>query len=238
MVITSSTPKKLNQIGSADRSTPPLGPHSRLALGFLRLLVFFCSAQALAINPELEQKFGPKPLDGVYVEALQSYSNPRSSHLGFDVGVWPLQPYFDGFSLDANYSYYFNKNHGWEVINFSYLYTVETGLAAELADVYGVRPTSIQRVNYIVSSNYIMTLAYGKFIFFQNNIRYFRSTLLLGPALVATNQGSNMGVCAGWGFETFVSDRISWKLDVRDNYAFGSSHPNNLVFTVGTSYGF
>ena len=177
-------------------------------------------------------------MDGVFVEALQSYSNPRSQHIGFDFGVWPIQPYYNGFSLDLNYSYYFDKNRGWEVINFAYLYTVDTGLTTELADTYHVDPKTIERASYILSSNYLITLAYGKFIFFGENIRYFRSTLILGPALVATNQGSSIGACVGWGIETFVNDRMSWKLNIRDDYAFKSSHPNNLAFTVGSSYGF
>lgn len=200
--------------------------------------LIFCFVSARGAVPDLEERFGPRPLDGVYVEALQSYSNPRSHHLGFNFGVWPIQPYHNGFSLNTDYTYYFNKDSAWEVLNFSYLYTVDTGLTAELADVYHVDPKSIQRINFVISSNYLMTLAYGKFILFKKNIRYFRSSLILGPALVATNEGSNIGLALGWAFETFVNDRVSWKLDIRDNYAFGSRHPNNLVFSIGTSYGF
>lgn len=205
---------------------------------YLFAALIFCFGTAQAAAPDLEQRFGPRPLDGVYVEALQSYSNPRHHHLGFNFGMWPIQPYYNGFSLNLAYTYYFNKDSAWEVMNFSYLYTVDTGLTAELAEVYRVDPKSIQRVNYVISSNYLMTLAYGKFIFFENNIRYFRSSLILGPALVGTNEGSNIGVTLGWGFETFVNDRVSWKFDVRDSYAIDSRHPNNLAISVGTSYGF
>ena len=123
-------------------------------------------------------------------------------------------------------------------MNLSYLYTVDTGLTTELADTYQVDPKSIQRVNYIVSSNYMLTLAYGKFIFLSDNIRYFRSNFFFGPALVSTNEASKIGVCVGWNIETFVNDRISWKLGLRDNYAVGAIHPNNVVLSLGTSYGF
>jgi outer membrane beta-barrel protein len=202
------------------------------------LFVLLFSFFANAAPAELEQQFGPRPLDGVFVEALQNYSNPRKHHIGFDLGIWPIQPYYNGFSLDFDYSYYFSKDHGWEVLNFSYLYTVDTGLTTELADTYKVDPKSIERVNYIISSNYLLTLAYGKFIFLSDNIRYFRSTLILGPALISSNENSGVGACIGWGFETFVNDRVSWKLTIRDNYAFESSHPNNLVFNIGTSFGY
>lgn len=216
--------------------------HFWLSLKSFKFLGFFLTlcllTQAHAASPELEQQFGPKPLDGVFVDAIQSYSNPRNSHFGFDFGVWPLQPYYNGFSVDVNYTYYFNKDHAWEVLNAAYLYTVDTGLVTELADENKLQPQFIQRVNYIISSNYLMTLAYGKFIFFENNIRYFRSSLILGPAMIATNNGSSIGLCMGWGFETFVNDRVSWKFEIRDNYAFSLDHPNNLAFLLGTSYGF
>lgn len=209
-----------------------------LATSISVLVLLLLSGVAEAAPEELERQFGPRPLDGVFVEALQNYSNPRKHHVGFNLGVWPIQPYYNGFSLDFNYSYFFNKDHGWEVLNFSYLYTVDTGLTTELADTYQVDPKSIDRVNYVLSSNYLLTIAYGKFIFFSDNIRYFRSTVVFGPALISSSEQSSIGVCVGWGFETFVNDRFSWKIGIRDNYAFGSNYPNNLVFNIGTSYGY
>ena len=209
----------------------------RFRTSFIVMLLCFCAAQVQAAPADLEQQFGPRPLDGVFVEALQSYSNPRSHHIGFDFGVWPLNPYYNGFSLDFNYTYFFNKNHAWEIVNFSYMYTVDTGLTTELADSYNVEPRKIERAEYIISSNYLPTLAYGKFIFFSDNIRYFRSNLVLGPALISTNEAAQIGVCVGWQFETFVNEKFSWKLGIRDNFSFSSSHPNNLVLTLGTSFG-
>jgi len=42
----------------------------------------------------------------------------------------------------------------------------------------------------------------------------------------------------GWSLETFVNEKTSWRFQIRDNYAFGSAHPNNLVFQLGTTYSF
>jgi hypothetical protein len=211
---------------------------STLTLLCLSGVSFESDAATPLAPPDLQQKYGPRPVDGVYVEAVQSYLNPKQSEYGFDFGLWPLQPYYNGFSLDAYYTYYFNKDRAWEVVNFSYLYTVDTGLTTELADVYNVTPKSIERVNYVLSSNYIWNVAYGKFVLFGNNIRYFRSGFMLGPALIVTNTESIIGACAGWSIETFVNEKTSWKFQIRDNYALGNTHPNNLVLLVGTSYGF
>src|SRR6185437_7989972 len=52
---------------------------------------------------DLEQKLGPRPIDGVYVEAVENYANPKQRQYGFDFGFWPLNPYYNGFSLDGFY---------------------------------------------------------------------------------------------------------------------------------------
>ena len=212
---------------------------SLLGLCFLLVFSIWDNSDAWAAVPsDLAPKYGPRPIDGLYVEAVQNYMVPRQSQFGIDLGVWPLQPYYNGFSLDANYIYSFSKDWAWEVINFSYLYTVDTNLTTELATQYAVSPQSIERVNYLASSNVIWNFAYGKFAFFENNIRYFRSGFLLGPAMTVTNTESIAGFCIGWTIETFVSERTAWKFQIRDNYAIGNSHPNNLVLLFGTSFGF
>jgi outer membrane beta-barrel protein len=187
---------------------------------------------------DLLPTYGPRPVDGVFVEAVQGYMIPRRSQFGLDFGMWPVQPYYNGFSLDTYYTYHFSKDSAWEVLNFSYLYTVDTDLTTELASSYNVTPKSIERVNYVLSSNYLWNVAYGKFAFFNNNIRYFRSGFMVGPALIVTNTESIAGFCIGWSFETFVNEKTAWRFQIRDNYASGNSHPNNLVFLLGTSYGF
>jgi outer membrane beta-barrel protein len=211
-----------------------------LPLVFLLALTALLDVQpTLAAAPsDLEAKYGPRPVDGIYVEAVQNYIAPKRNEIGLDFGVWPLQPYYNGFSIAGSYIYHFNKDSAWEVANVSYLYTVDTDLTRELAADNQRTPQVIERVNYIASSNYVWNIAYGKFAFFENNIRYFRSGLLLGPALIVTNQKSYVGPCFGWTIESFVSEKTSWKFQIRDNYAFGADHPHNLSFLFGTTYGF
>lgn len=205
---------------------------------FISFLVLFLTQNLRAAPTDLEVKFGPRPMDGVYIDALQSFSNPRTKNFGFSFGIWPIQPYFNGFSLGTNYSHYFSKSNAWEVINLSYLYSVQTGLTAELADRYSVNPKVIQKADLILTSNWKVNIAYGKFLFMENIIRYFRSSFILGTGLATSNFGSNLVLCLGWQFETFINDKASWTFDIRENYAFSSDHPHNLAFLFGTSYGF
>ncbi len=206
---------------------------------FLQKFLFLCGLGLLGAIPYLlaaAAQAGIKPLDGVKIEALETYQNPKQRQFDFGLGLWPLDPYYNGFSIDVGYTQIFNKTDAWEVVHADYLYTVDTGLTSQLADQYSVNPQSIRRLSLVLSSNFRYTLAYGKFIFFERSIRYFRSSILAGPAFVMTNQGETVGLGAGFRLETFVNNLYSWKLEVRDTYAFGYLD-NNLAFIFGTSYG-
>ena len=212
------------------------------ALGLIFIAVWVAqliSVAARAAAPsDLENKYGPRPVDGVYVEAVQSYIPPKHNQFGLDFGLWPLNPYYNGFSIDLNYTYHFSKDSAWEIVNLSYVYTVDSSLTQELASNYAVSPKAIERLDSVISSNYNWNILYGKFAFLSNNIRYFRSGLLAGPALIVTSSKANIGACIGWSIETFVNEKMAWKFQIRDNYAFGNDHPNNLAFLLGTTYGF
>src|SRR4051812_43076553 len=90
-----------------------------------------------AAPSDLEPKYGPRPVDGVYAEAVQEYTAPKKNQIELDFGIWPLQPYYNGFSIDVSDVYHFTKSTAWEIANISYLYTVDTGLTQELASNHG-----------------------------------------------------------------------------------------------------
>lgn len=185
-----------------------------------------------------EDKSLEKPLDGVVIEAVETYRNPKGNQFDFGLGVWPLNPYFNAFSIDLGYNHYFNKTTSWEILHGSYLYSVDSGLTSELADNHQVNPKVIERPNYFLSSNIKYVLAYGKFIFFSRHIRYFRSQALAGPALAITNKRQTIGADIGWSIETFVNELFSWKFELRDTVATTGSTTNNLAISVGTGYAF
>ena len=193
---------------------------------------------APAVNPPTEDGFAEQPLDGVKMEALETYRNPRASQFQFGISLWPLNAYYNGLSLDFGYARYFNKTYSWEVIRASYVYTIDKGLSSELADKYSVNPSKIERLNFVFSSTMQYVLAYGKYIYFKEHVRYFRSNLIAGPAIVLTNARTTVGVQLGIGIETYANDLFSWKAEIRDTVAAGGDNINNLAFSVGTSYAF
>lgn len=212
--------------------------HLKKLVSLLSMITLLYAPQLQAIEKELEEKFGGRPLDGVYVRAVENQLNPRTNRMAFDLGIWPLQPYYNGFSLNASYSHFFNKNYAWEVLRACYVYTVQTDLTSKLAENYGVNPQSIERTSYVLSSDLHWFFAYGKFLFFENNIRYFRSSLLLGPGLVVSNKASRFALDLGWSFETFIKENVAWRVELRDTVAFSADHPHNMSINFGTVYGF
>lgn len=207
----------------------------------LRVMLFLSCSFAphlSSASAELEEKFGTRPLDGVIVEALESYRNPKKSQLGFDLGYWPFNSYYTGFSVNVGYTYFLDKTYAWEVVQASYIYSVEKQLTSELADSYGVNPVKIERAEYALSSNLIYYLSYGKFIFLKEYIRYFRSGLIGGVAMVASNKQTEVGPSLGWRFEVYVNDNFSWKFDLRDYVTITGEVTNNVAFNLGAAYSF
>jgi outer membrane beta-barrel protein len=191
-----------------------------------------------AVADKPAEKFGEHPLDGINIEAVETYRNPAKNQFDFALGVWPLNPYFNGFSIDAGYNLLFGKSWALE-FQGSYIFTVDKGLVSELADTYGQQPSAtIERPNYILASDVKYTIAYGKFIFFNEHIRYFRSQVFGGAALVITNKTEAIGGDIGWIFEAYVNDMFSWKLQMRDVIATIGSTTNNLELSIGTGYAF
>lgn len=202
------------------------------------ILVIFLSSQKSSADAKLEEQYGTKPLDGVIVEALESYRNPKTNQVSFDLGIWPFNAYYNGFSVNAGYTYFVNKTLAWEVLDGSYLYTVDKNLTSQLAQNYGVNPVQIERLNYVISSNAIYFHSYGKFILAKEYIRYFRSGAMGGVGLVSSNKNTNVAASIGWRFEVYTNDNFSWKLDIRDFISLSSDLTNNLAFNLGTAYSF
>lgn len=200
------------------------------------MMSLVCAARCAMAQENLKLT-GEKPLDGDKIQAVETYENPKTQQIFFGLGLWPLDPYYNGFSVNLTYTRYLNKTYSWDVASLDYIYTVDSGLTSQLADSYQVQPQSIERLNFVLTSDMNYTFAYGKTIFLKKYIRYFRSSLLAGPGLVITNQESAVGMDVGWRIETFVNDNFSWRVEARYLYTFGAVR-NNLAFIFGTAYAY
>lgn len=176
-------------------------------------------------------------IDGVPVEAVETFPNPKAHELSLGAGIYPFNPYYTGLTIGAGYTYHFSNTFGWEVIHGDQYFSVEKGLTAELADKYQVNPQSIEAVRYTFSSDMVYVFANGKLAFLKDYIRYFRSALLLGPGLVNTTERSEVAANFGAFFEFFTGDTFAWKCEVRDSLPIGGID-NVLTVSLGTGIRF
>lgn len=178
-----------------------------------------------------------KPLDGVPIEAVETYASPRANQLSIGMGYFPFNPYYNGLSLSAGYIHRFGQNFSWEILHADYIYAFQKGLTTELADTYGVDPKSIETLKYMISTNMLYTFAYGKFVLFGDFIRYFRASVLLGGGLVQTSLQSGIGVNAGFRLDVYTSETFSWQFEFRNSTTV-NTFDNNASFTLGPSVNF
>jgi outer membrane beta-barrel protein len=182
----------------------------------------------------------PKPLDGVNLEAVETYAEPRANELGLGVGIYPFDAYYYGVSLNVGFTIHFSRNFAWEIINAQYFFGFQKDLTTELADVYSVNPTSIPELNYIVSTNALYSFSYGKSVLFEDFIRYFRDSVIYGLGAVRTSDAltstTSFAVNLGLKVEMFTTENFSWHFEARDSIAFSGN--NYLTFSLGTGLSF
>jgi hypothetical protein len=205
---------------------------ARTLWGLGALLLAAAPAASAATSPD------PGRLDGVTIEAVESYLNENHHDLALGVGLLPFNSYYNGFSLNGGYTYFFTKSVGWEVVGGSYVYTVKTDLSSELAEDYGVNPEKIERVKFLFSSSGVYSYSYGKVLLADEFIRYFRGQLLLGPGLVSTTERSAAAASVGTRFVFGVKNASSWYLEFRDLMTMTGKTEFYPAFNVGMGYGF
>lgn len=176
-----------------------------------------------------------KPLDGVPIEAVETYPNLRDHMLGIGIGLYPFNAYYLGILINGSYLFNLSPTTSWEVLNVNYAYSVQNSLTTELADKGNVNPTTINRLELIVSTAAHFTILNGKFIIMKNNIRYFRGILITGMGLAKTNTAASIAPVLGARFETYSSDSFSWSFDLRNTIST-RGFTNYVTFTLGLNF--
>ncbi len=177
-------------------------------------------------------------MDGVIVEAVERYPNPNRSEIHLGLGLYPFDPYFNAFAFNAGYSYTMSRTFTWEIVNFNYLYTVQKGLREQLADEFGLAPEQIERPKLAISTQAVFTHSYGKFVFLDDKIRYFRSGFMLGAGVFQTSRQSLPTANVGVRLDMYVGPAFSWKVDIRDHVAVTGGFEQFVIFSLLGSLSF
>lgn len=206
----------------------PMGMGRRIAIVWLGTILL--SSPAFADEDQ-------KSLDGVTVEAVETYRNPRSLELAAGAGIYPLDPFYTGFSLNGGLTYYISTSFAWEILGGSYAFSVVKELTSQLARDYGANPATIEKLEYALSSNLVLVPSYGKTVLFRSFLQNFRSSFFAGGGLVKTTLASLPCVSVGFRTDTYITDAFSWRWEIRDYYAVKDAK-HFVSINVGTTVSF
>jgi hypothetical protein len=187
-----------------------------------------------------EQSSFRDTLDGVVVEAIDTYPNPRKNEFNFGMGIFPFSAYYNGFALNASYTHYYNQRYAWDVLNMTYCFPVDKSLSAELAEKYRVEPKLIERLSYVFSSNLKFIHSYGKLIYMDQYLKYYRSSLIAGAGILGTTVQSYITANAGITIDFLITEKYAWKFEVIDHFTLTNSFSTltYIVFRLSTGISF
>ncbi len=157
-----------------------------------------------------------KTMDGVPIEAIEIYPNLDNQEYTFGITMFPFNPYYNGLGCSSSFSYYFSKTWAWEILSGSYIFSVDKNLVSELADKYSVSPKDIEKLRYVITSNFRYVHSFGKTIFLEQYIQSYKSTFLFGVGNVTTSFHSKIALHFGIHFDFYISEKYSWKIEISD----------------------
>jgi hypothetical protein len=188
---------------------------------------------------KIKGMYEPKLMDGIPIQAVETYSNPKEKEVGFGINFFPFDAFRTGFGANFAYTHWYDSEWAWEIANLTYVFTVDKGLTTELANKWSVNPEQLEKFRAIVATNMVYTFAYGKLLFLKKTIRHFRVGGIGGLNVVNTNQNNFIGFTLGLRFDAYVSESFSWKFEVRDHIPFDFSKITNFAsFNIGANYSF
>jgi hypothetical protein len=156
-----------------------------------------------------------KRLDGVEIQAVESFPYAKKFEVSLGVGLLPLDPYYSTLGISASITNNFDHFLAWEILNANYGFPIQKDLVASLAE-QGVNPASIIRLDWIVSSSIGYFFNYGKSALFNQYIQKSRAGLFLGPAFVKVSSGFLWGGQLSARFENLLTEELSWRFEIKD----------------------
>lgn len=182
-----------------------------------------------------------EPIDGVTISALQRYPNPLANDVSFGITLYPFNAYYNAFALSMAYTRHLSQSWAWSIVDASLFFTTDKDLTTNLAEDFGVEPQVIERLDYLVSSNFHYIHSYGKLIFLKEYIRYYRSSLVFGAGMASTNQDTYVTANLGMNMEFYVNEVFSGKFEMLNHTTVtGESFAsiNFFTFRFVTSFSF
>jgi outer membrane beta-barrel protein len=210
----------------------------RLSSVFLLCASFLCATGASAAY---DDEGG-----GGNAVVIQNRKYNMGHEFTLQVGSLPLDAFYKGVAATGRYTLHLSELHAWE-IHGSYSVNVETDLAKQLQENFGVQPSTLKQVLGVVETSYVMKPMYGKVSLFNRTLMYAELFADAGITVSYwTDASFRPGPHIGGGFRIFLTDLLSLRLDARHAVVFDgvplldekASFEQVLQLNAGVSFNF
>lgn len=203
----------------------------RRLVGLASVAALLCASTARAEDDELAKG---------RVIAVQQRAYRMVHEFTLSGGVLPMDAFYTGYSLGGSYTLHLSDLFAWEAVSFHYSANVGSGLESTLQQRWDVAPTNDPELQYLLSSNLVVTPLFGKFTFFNQAILFASTFVTVGGGVVRYTDGFRPQVSIGPGVRLFWGESVSTRLDLRNIVA--PDLPNGFEYilhvTLSVSFNF
>jgi hypothetical protein len=203
----------------------------------IRYWILFSIALFYLFSQSQQDLLADALIDGVAIRALENSLYKDEQSLNFMGGLYPFDPYYQGFFFQMDYLVPISLNSAWRILKIAYVYTVDTSLRTTLADSYSLTPVVIDRVRMLVSTEFVYYFMHGKYLMFNHWLKYFKFGFVLGGGLFQTTLLSGFSVNSGFRFEAFSNGPLLLSFEIIDHFSI-KSRVHTIVFLIGTGIKF
>ena len=151
------------------------------------------------------------------VSAIQARAYRMGSEVTLGIGFLPLDAFNKQVYAQVEFVYHFTDLFAWAVGRGAYGYTWATGLEAQLEREYGVKPTTLDKVQFFVGSDLILKPLYGKIAVLNRLVLHFEAYVLLGVTIFKYTNAFRVALNPGAGLRLFQNKYVSYRLEVTNN---------------------
>lgn len=162
------------------------------------------------------------------VQVVQRRQFQLKHELTLSAGFLPLDAFYKGLTANVGYTYHFNPHFAWRVGRGTFSQPFSTGLRKQIQSLYGLEVTDFPEVHWMVGSDLVWNAFYGKTAFMNSTLLHGSIYLVAGGDLVLTQVSAGPGVALGGGLRLFVTEWLSFRLEVLDHVVIAKT-PFNVV---------
>lgn len=161
--------------------------------------------------------------------AVQNRRHLERHEFGVAVGVLPLDAFTKGVTVSGAYTLHFDELFAWELVQGTYAFPMDTHLKADL-DALDVQPTPFERVEWYATSAFMFKPIYWKGTLLNANLVYGEIFFTVGGGFGGLTRSRRPAAEVGMGMRLYASERISFRIDIRDIAFFTASDVQNELW--------